>query len=109
MKDAGKCPECGCQFGRENLRYVSGSIFCAECMAKFVQEKLIRPSENPNLFLLTEAGEREFPGLKVVAYCSNDGSAIYQRWVFAGIAHLGEKPLCPFCLGKGHDAMNCWL
>lgn len=109
MKDAAICPECDGQFEREHLRWISGTPFCVECIWKFEQEKLIKPSEYPNFFLLTDAGEKEFPGLKVVGYCSNDGSAIYQRWVFAGLAQLGERPLCPSCLGTMDDAMNCQL
>lgn len=100
------CSQCGRSITPEQIRWVSGSPFCPKCIRELEQKELITHSDNPNSFLLTEKGERVLPGLKIVAYCFNDSMPIYQRWVSAGIAVVGEKPVCPCCLGKSAEMVK---
>jgi hypothetical protein len=105
--DKGTCALCGQEVAPKHVRWISGSVFCPKCIRDFKRGELIKPSENPRAFLLTEKGEERFPGLKVVGYCAFDSMKIYQRWVSAGIAQVGEKPMCPSCLGKTAEMLQC--
>src|SRR5206468_12233911 len=96
-----KCSGCGHLGPREEFRVVSDSPFCENCIHEYQAKGWVKPSsEHANIYVLTPIGEKHLPGLVRVAVCPRDGMPIYQRWVIAGIARAGDKPACPYCLGK---------
>jgi hypothetical protein len=100
----GKCSACGFEGSRAEFKGISDSPFCRKCIAEYQAAGWIKPSrEHPNIFLLTSSGEQQFPRMVVVAYCPNDATRIYRRWVEAGIARAGDDPACPWCMGRDSE------
>jgi hypothetical protein len=96
-----ECAYCG-----GDVTFMNGAFpLCEVCVNMFEQAGWIQrlPLQ---AYRVTPSGLTKFPALETVAYCINDGMAIYRRWVDVGISTADPTFLCPYCLGVQGEIRN---